>query len=106
MLVFREGLETILVLAAITAGLLGGNRAYRRPVALGGVAAAAATVATWFGAVWVIGMFGNPGLDLGSYFAVQWLKVWRPRRRGQPAAHIADRPPAAPVGAGPRSEAA
>ncbi len=35
-LVFREGLETILVLAAITASFLGANKAYRRPVAAGG----------------------------------------------------------------------
>jgi high-affinity iron transporter len=38
-LAFREGLETILVLAAITASLLGANRVYRRPVAAGGGAA-------------------------------------------------------------------
>ena len=35
-LVFREGLETILVLAAVMASFLGGNRVYRRPVAVGG----------------------------------------------------------------------
>ena len=35
-LVFREGLETILVLAAVLASFLGANRAYRRPVAAGG----------------------------------------------------------------------
>jgi high-affinity iron transporter len=40
-LVFREGLETILVLAAVTASFLGGNRVYRRPVAVGGVLARA-----------------------------------------------------------------
>ena len=34
-LVFREGLETILVLAAITASFLGANKVYRRPVAMG-----------------------------------------------------------------------
>ena len=34
-LVFREGLQTILVLAATTASFLGSNRAYRRPVAFG-----------------------------------------------------------------------
>ncbi len=61
-LVFREGLETILVLAAITASFLGGNRAYRRPVAVGGALALGASVATWFAAVWVIGMFGHGGL--------------------------------------------
>jgi high-affinity iron transporter len=38
-------------------------------------------------------------LVLGSYFAAQWVKVWRPRRRGEAGAQIADRPPPAPVGA-------
>jgi high-affinity iron transporter len=61
-LVFREGLETILVLAAVTASFLGANRVYRRPVAAGGVAALGATIATWFAAVWVIGAFGGRGL--------------------------------------------
>jgi high-affinity iron transporter len=74
-LVFREGLETILVLAAITAGLLGGNRAYRRPVAIGGAVAALATVATWFGAVWVIGMFGDPGLDVQAATGIPAILV-------------------------------
>jgi len=63
-LVFREGLETILVLAAVMASFLGANKAYRRPVAAGGVAALAATVATWFAAVWLIGQLGGRGLDL------------------------------------------
>jgi high-affinity iron transporter len=44
-------------------------------------------------------------LVLGSYFAAQWLKVWRPKRRGEAAAKIAARPPAAPVGA-PQTEPA
>ncbi len=61
-LVFREGLETILVLAAITASFLGANREYRRPVAVGGGVALLATVGTWFLAVWVIGAFGGHGL--------------------------------------------
>src|ERR687892_44406 len=34
-LVFREGLECILVLAAITASMVGAKRSHRRPVALG-----------------------------------------------------------------------
>ncbi len=33
-------------------------------------------------------------LVLGSYFAAQYLRVWRPRRRGQRAAVRATRPPA------------
>jgi high-affinity iron transporter len=63
-LVFREGLETILVLAAVTASFLGGNRVYRRPVAAGGAVGLGATVATWFVAVWLIGELGGGGLDL------------------------------------------
>ncbi len=63
-LVFREGLETILVLAAITASFLGANRVYRRPVAIGGAAGLGATIATWFAAIWIIGAFGGSGLDV------------------------------------------
>jgi high-affinity iron transporter len=63
-LVFREGLETILVLAAITASFRGANTVYRRPVAIGGGVALAATVATWFAAIWIIGQFGGSGLSL------------------------------------------
>jgi high-affinity iron transporter len=63
-LVFREGLETILVLAAITASFLGGNKVYRRPVAVGGSLALLATIGTWFIAIWFIGMFGNNGLSV------------------------------------------
>ncbi len=63
-LVFREGLETILVLAAVMASFLGSNKAYRRPVAVGGGVALLATIGTWFVAVWLIGQLGGRGLDL------------------------------------------
>ena len=63
-LVLREGLETILVLAAITASFLGANRVYRRPVAVGAGIGLAATAATWFIAAWFIGQLGIRGLDL------------------------------------------
>jgi high-affinity iron transporter len=63
-LVFREGLETILVLAAITASLLGANRIYRKPVAAGGGAAILAGIATWFGVVWLIGRFHGGEFDV------------------------------------------
>jgi high-affinity iron transporter len=53
-LVFREGLESILVLAAVTASMVGEKRLFQRPVATGAGLAVLATVATWFGAVHVI----------------------------------------------------
>jgi high-affinity iron transporter len=63
-LVLREGLETILVLAAIMASFLGGNRVYRRPVAAGGAAAIGAGIATWFFVVWLIGRFHGGEFDV------------------------------------------
>jgi len=74
-LVFREGLETILVLAAITASFLGGNRAYRKPVAMGGGVALLASVGTWFLAVWFIGMFGNDGLSVQAATGIPAILV-------------------------------
>jgi high-affinity iron transporter len=63
-LVFREGLETILVLAAVMASFLGGNRIYRRPVVGGGAAAIGAGVATWLFVVWLIGRFHGGEFDV------------------------------------------
>jgi high-affinity iron transporter len=53
-LVFREGLECILVLAAVTANLAGERSAYQRPVAAGALTATAATLVTWFIAVGIV----------------------------------------------------
>jgi high-affinity iron transporter len=64
LLVFREGLECILVLAAVTASFLGTNRALRRPVAAGAVAAGGATVASWFAAIAILGAVGGASLDV------------------------------------------
>src|SRR5437762_945602 len=58
-LVFREGLECILVLAAITASMTGAKRAHRRPIALGAALAFAASVVTWFMAVRIVGALGQ-----------------------------------------------
>jgi high-affinity iron transporter len=64
LLVFREGLEAVLVLAAFTASFVGANSSLRRPVAGGAGLALAASVGTWFLAVGVIGLLGGPGLDV------------------------------------------
>jgi len=63
-LVFREGLEAILVLAAVSASLLRRQPRYGRPIALGSVLAMLATVATWFVAVAVISAIAAPALDV------------------------------------------
>ena len=63
-LVLREGLETILVLAAVTASFLGANQVYRRPVEAGGASALVAGVATWFAVVWFIGQFHGGEFDV------------------------------------------
>jgi high-affinity iron transporter len=47
-LVFREGLECILVLSAITASMTGKKQAHRRPVMAGAGVGFGATIITWF----------------------------------------------------------
>ena len=66
MLVFREGLECILVLAAITAGMIGTQTRYRRPIAGGAAAGLAASIATWFVAATAIDALATsvPALDI------------------------------------------
>jgi len=65
-LVFREGLECILVLAAITASMKGSTESYQRPVAAGAALAFVATVITWFGAVGMVDALSDrlPALDV------------------------------------------
>ena len=53
-LVFREGLESILVLSAITASMVRDTGHYRRPIGLGATAGIAASLATWLIAVRVV----------------------------------------------------
>ncbi|HUA05146.1 MAG TPA: FTR1 family protein [Solirubrobacteraceae bacterium] len=74
-LVFREGLETILVLAAVMASFLGGNRIYRRPVAAGSGAAIGAGVATWLFVVWLIGRFHGGEFDVQAATGLPSLLV-------------------------------
>ena len=66
-LVTREGLECILVLAALVAGLKGKNYGYQRPIQAGAGLGFVAGVATWFVAISVV---GNLMLSYGA-LAVQ-----------------------------------
>ncbi|HEV3271915.1 MAG TPA: FTR1 family protein [Candidatus Methylacidiphilales bacterium] len=66
-LVFREGLESILVLAAITAGLSRKQDGMAGPIFLGASAGFLATLATWF---LVRGIVNDISVDM-SYLALQ-----------------------------------
>src|SRR3954449_12659237 len=48
MIVFREGLEAVLIFAAITASFVGANAPRKRPVIAGAAVSFAATILTWF----------------------------------------------------------
>ena len=63
-LVLREGLETILVLAVLTASMRGADTAYRKPLALGAATAFGAAIVTWFVAIAVTDAVGPGSLDL------------------------------------------
>ncbi len=65
-LVFREGLECILVLSAITANMVGPRRSLQRPVAAGAGAALFVTLLTWYIAISIIDSLSEnlPALDL------------------------------------------
>ena len=65
-LVFREGLECILVLSAITANMVGARRSLQRPVAAGASVAFLATLVTWFVAIRIVDSLAEnvPALDV------------------------------------------
>src|ERR1700756_1254808 len=65
-LVFREGLECILVLSAIMANMVGERESHRKPVATGAGVGFIVTIVTWFVAVGIINDLNQsiPALDL------------------------------------------
>ena len=63
-IVFREGLEAILIFAAVTASMLGAQRRLRKPVAVGALVAFGATVATWFVAQAILAQFSAYSAEL------------------------------------------
>ena len=75
LLVFREGLEAILVLAAITASFVGGTATYRRPVAVGSGIGLLASVATWFIVIAIIDAVNAPALYVQAVTGVLAIVV-------------------------------
>jgi len=74
-LVFREGLEAILVLAALFASLQRAQAALARPISAGALAALAMTVLTWFVVVWLIGLAQSTFSELQVQAATGLLAV-------------------------------
>lgn len=63
-IVFREGLEAVLIFAAVIASFLGANKMRRRPVVAGAVAAFGAAIVTWFIAQAILSVASPLGLKL------------------------------------------
>jgi high-affinity iron transporter len=63
-IVFREGLEAVLILAAITASFVGAKSHLRRPVFIGALAGLLATALTWVIAQMILHLLSNGGLEL------------------------------------------
>jgi high-affinity iron transporter len=74
-LVFREGLECILVLAAITASMTGSRRHCRQPVAWGAALAFLATLVTWTIAVRIMSALSDNVSALNLQAATGLLAV-------------------------------
>jgi high-affinity iron transporter len=74
-LVFREGLECILVLSAIIASMAGDKQSHRRPVIAGAGIAFIATLITWFIAVGIVSDLGGSVSAVGLQAATGLLAV-------------------------------
>lgn len=64
LIVFREGLEAILVVAALTASLATSDRDFRRPITYGAGAALLASIVTWFVVVAIVEAVNAPQLHV------------------------------------------
>ena len=73
--VFREGLEAILVLAALTASMIRKREDSWRPIAIGAAISLAASVATWFIVVSVIDSINAPALHIQAATGVLAILV-------------------------------
>jgi high-affinity iron transporter len=74
-LVFREGLESILVLAAIIASMRGEKQSHRKPIVAGAGVAFVATLVTWFVAVGIVTSLGSSVSALNLQAATGLLAV-------------------------------
>ena len=73
--VFREGLEAVLILAALMASMVGANRKYRRPLLVGVAVAFVASALTWVVAQTVLGSLARYGEKLEAVVSVVAIGV-------------------------------
>ncbi len=74
-IVFREGLEAVLIVAALMAGMVGAQRRFRRPLLWGVAGAFVATAATWLIAHFVLGSLSRYGEKLEAIVSVVAIAV-------------------------------
>jgi high-affinity iron transporter len=74
-IVFREGLEAVLILAALMAGMTGAQAHLRRPLLAGAAAAFVASVATWGIAQTVLGSLSRYGEKLEAVVSLVAIAV-------------------------------
>ena len=65
-IIFREGLEAVLIMAALLASMVGANRVFRRPLLLGAAVALAATGLTWWLAEQLLATLSSYGERLSA----------------------------------------
>ncbi len=73
--VFREGLEAVLILAALMASMVGANRRFRRPLLIGVGVAFVASAVTWAVAQTVLGSLARYGEKLEAVVSVVAIGV-------------------------------
>jgi high-affinity iron transporter len=74
-IVFREGLEAVLILAALMAGMTGAQAGLRKPLLAGAAAAFVASVATWGIAQTVLGSLSRYGEKLEAVVSLLAIGV-------------------------------
>ena len=74
-IVFREGLEAVVILAALLASMVGARRVYRRPVAWGVAAAFVASALTWWLMQTVLSAFRGYGERLEAVVSLVAIAV-------------------------------
>jgi len=74
-IVFREGLEAVLILASLMASMVGVNKGLKRPLAIGGLVALIANVGLFISAGSILGSLGRVGEKLETVFSLVAIGV-------------------------------